>query len=125
MQRISILYAEDYELVLFTVKQLLELEGWAVEICRDGAATLERLESEEPHDLIILDSKLPGLDGLELLRRLRALRHRANTPVIVFSATDCEPDARAAGADAYLKKPSGIRDLVPTIENLLNGHWGG
>jgi DNA-binding response OmpR family regulator len=122
LQQTRILYAEDYDLVLFTVKHLLELEGWLVDICRDGAVALKKLESTEPHDVIVLDAELPGIDGLSLLRHARTLRHRAATPVIMFSANDCEDEALAAGATAYLKKPSGIRELVSTIENVLNGH---
>lgn len=121
MQQLSILYAEDYDLVLFTVKQLLELEGWSVDICRDGAAALRKLESQEPFDIIILDTELPEVSGLTLLRSARSLAHRAATPVIVFTAEEHEREAREGGADAYLKKPGGIRDLVETVERLLYG----
>jgi CheY-like chemotaxis protein len=119
LAQLNILYVEDYDLVLFTVKQLLELEGWAVEICRDGATALKRLESRDNYDIIVLDSEMLGLRGLELLKRARSMTHRRRTPVIMFTATDCEKDAYAAGANAFLKKPSGIRDLIPTIEQLL------
>ncbi|MCA1592843.1 MAG: response regulator [Acidobacteria bacterium] len=122
MQQIKILYAEDYDLVLFTVKQLLELEGWSVEICRDGAACLKKLESREHFDVIVLDTELPEVCGLELLRRSRTLDHRTSTPVIIFSSGERESESRSAGADAYLNKPAGIRDLVQTIENLLYKH---
>ena len=121
LRRIRILYAEDYDLVLFTVKQLLELEGWGVDVCRDGAAALKKIEADDDLDLIILDSELPGMHGLELLRHARTLLHRQTTPVIVFTASECERDALAAGADAFLKKPIGIRDLIDTIERLLRG----
>ncbi|HVF55037.1 MAG TPA: response regulator [Pyrinomonadaceae bacterium] len=119
MQQIRILYAEDYDLVLFTVKQLLELEGWFVDICRDGVAAMKKIESEEPHDLIVLDADLPGVHGLELLRRARDLEHRRHTPILMFTSVDCKDEAADAGADAYLRKPGGIRELVQTIESLL------
>ncbi|MGB8510525.1 MAG: response regulator [Pyrinomonadaceae bacterium] len=119
MQQVRILYAEDYDLVLFTVKQLLELEGWSVEICRDGSSCLTKLESEEYFDAIVLDTDLPEMAGIELLRRARALSHRNKTPVIIFSAGEQHDEALDAGANVYLKKPGGIRDLVRTIEDLL------
>lgn len=121
LRRIKILYAEDYDPVLFTVKQLLEQEGWAVDVCRDGSAALKRIEDREQIDVIILDSELPGIRGLELLKRTRQLMHRRYTPVIVFTAGECERDALDAGADAFLKKPGGIRDLTRTIGRLLDG----
>jgi DNA-binding response OmpR family regulator len=126
LAQVNILFVEDYNLVLSTVKQLLELEGWAVEICRDGTSALKRLESPQPFDLIVLDSEMIGLHGLDLLRRARSMTHRRRTPVIMFTATECESEAFAAGADAFLKKPSGIRDLIPTVERLLgnaDGHF--
>lgn len=119
LAQINILYVEDYELVLFTVKQLLELEGWAVEVCRDGATALKNLESGRRFDIIVLDAEMMGVHGLEVLRRLRSMTHRRRTPVIMFTATECESEAFNAGADAFLKKPSGIRELIPTVERLL------
>lgn len=121
MSPINILYVEDYEQVLLTVKQLLELEGWRVEICRDAETALGLLDERRPFDLIVLDAKLGGMSGLELLRRARTMPPYARTPAIVFSATDCEEEAAAAGADAFLRKPSGIRDLIATVERLLDG----
>lgn len=122
LSSIKILYIEDYDLVLFTVKQLLELEGWLVEICRDGVAALKKLESEEHYDLIISDAELPGMRGLELLRRIRELTHRRRTPILMFTASDCQPESMIAGADVFLKKPSGIRDLIRTIKQLLEDY---
>jgi CheY-like chemotaxis protein len=120
LRQIKILYAEDYNLVLDTVKQLLELENWHVEICRDGGAALMKLESRELYDAIVLDFNMPGVDGIELLKRARQLTHRRRTPIIIFTASDCENEALAAGADVFVKKPNGIRELIQIIERLLN-----
>jgi len=120
LQQIKILYAEDYDLVLFTVKQLLELEGWRVDICRDGSEALKKIEGAEHYDVIVVDAELPGTSGIDLLSRARALTHRRRTPTIMFTANDCEAEALAAGADAFLRKPGGIRDLIQTIERLLD-----
>ncbi len=124
MQPIKILYVEDYDLVLFTVKQLLELEGWLVDICREGIAAQKKLESTQNYDLIMLDCELPGMRGLDLLRRARELTCYHSTPIIMFTASDCEEESLSAGADAFLKKPGGIRDLIATIETLLDSRRG-
>ncbi|HEX8131237.1 MAG TPA: response regulator [Pyrinomonadaceae bacterium] len=124
MQQTRILYAEDYDLVLFTVKQLLELESWQVDICRDGAAALKKLEADEPYDLIILDVQLPGESGLSLVQRARQLAHRRRTPIILFTGSLRHDEALAAGADAFLNKPTGLKDLISTCNSLLNRNSG-
>ena len=120
MQQIRILYTEDYDLVLFTVKQLLELEGWWVDICRDGSAALKKLESDEHYDLIILDVQMPGESGLSLVRRTRQLPHRLHLPVIMFSGSLRHDDALAAGANVFLNKPTGLKELIATCKSLLD-----
>lgn len=120
MQQTRILYAEDYDLVLFTVKQLLELENWQVDICRDGAAALKKLESDEHYDLIILDAQLPGESGLWLIKRARQLAHRRRIPIILFTGSLKHEEAMAAGADAFLKKPTGLKELIGTCNSLLD-----
>ncbi|HEX8457157.1 MAG TPA: response regulator [Pyrinomonadaceae bacterium] len=120
MQPIRILYAEDYDLVLFTVKQLLELESWQVDICRDGATALKKLEGDEHYDLIILDAQLPGESGVSLIHRARQLAHRRRVPVILFTGSLKQDEALAAGADAFLKKPTGLKELIATCNSLLD-----
>jgi DNA-binding response OmpR family regulator len=119
LQQTRILYAEDYDLVLFTVKQLLELESWQVDICRDGALARKKLEGDESYDLIILDAQLPVESGLSLVKRARQLAHRRRTPIILFTGSLRHDEALAAGADAFLKKPTGLKDLIDTCNFLL------
>ena len=120
LQPIKILYAEDYDLVLFTVKQLLELENWQVDICRNGCAALKKLESDEHYDLIILDAQLAGESGLTLARRARQLAHRRRMPIIMFSGNLQREEALSAGVDAFLNKPTGLKNLIPTCYTLLD-----
>lgn len=124
MPQTRILYAEDYDLVLFTVKQLLELESWQVDICRDGAAARKKLEGDELYDLIILDAQLTGESGLSLVQRARRLAHRRRIPIILFTGSLTHEDALAAGADAFLNKPTGLKDLITTCTSLLNVKHG-
>jgi two-component system nitrogen regulation response regulator NtrX len=125
LQQVRILYVEDYDLVLFTVKQLLEGESWKVDVCRDGDAALKKLRGEERYDLLILDERLRGVDGMGLLRHARQTPRLRATPAVMFTASHCEEDARAAGADAFLRKPAGLKDLIATCRRLLKLEDGG
>ena len=120
MASINILYAEDFPPVKLIVKETLELEGWRVEACDDGLTALRQIESSERYDLILLDNDLPGVSGVELAVRARALRHRRHTPIIMLSATERRCDANAAGVNIFLKKPEGMSSLVETIKQLLS-----
>lgn len=120
----TILYVEDDELLRLTVQDTLELEGYRVESCRDGLAALTRIESPERYDLILLDNELPCASGLELLSHARMLPHLQHTPIIIISATDCAHEALRTGANAFLKKPDDINQLVSTIAYLLTTSAG-
>lgn len=115
----SILYAEESTLVADAVRETLEAEGWRVEVCARGDDALGRLQSETCFDLLILDFRLPGLDGVEVARRARQLPHGARTPIIMFTDSEVERDARRAGVDAYLRKPRGVYSLARTAARLL------
>ncbi len=120
MAQATILYVEDDELLRLAVQDTLGLEGYRVESCRDGLAALTRMEGAERYGLLLLDNELPCASGLELLRHARMLPHLQCTPVVIISATDCEREALRAGANAFLKKPDDINQLVSTIARLLN-----
>ena len=117
--RFSILYVEQAPLVADAVRETLEAEGWRVEVCARGDEALRRLQGEARFDLLILDFRLPGLDGLELARQARALPCAVRTPIIMFTDSEVERDARSAGVDAYLRKPRGVYSLARTAARLL------
>jgi CheY-like chemotaxis protein len=119
VEKIRILYAEGYDLILFTAKQLLEAEGWEVEVCRDGVSALKKLEGEGHFDLLILDDRLDGSEGGELIRRARGGARRRPVPVILFTAEQANGDSAQCEADACLSKPGGLKELVPTCRRLL------
>jgi two-component system phosphate regulon response regulator PhoB len=118
-RRFSILYAEQAPLVADAVRETLEAEGWLVEVCARGDEALRRLLGGGRFDLLILDFRLPGLDGLEVARRARALPRDVRTPIIMFTDSEVECDARRAGVDAYLRKPRGVYSLARTAAGLL------
>jgi CheY-like chemotaxis protein len=116
---IRILHVEDNQTVAGMIKETLEGEGWQVEDCANGAEALERIRSDAHYDLLLLEYDLPGLNGIELLQRARALAHRRGIPVIVLSGAAVEQAAMRAGADAFLRKPEDISSVVETISHLL------
>lgn len=116
---VTILHVEDNQTVAEAVKETLEIQGWQVDTCTDGNTALEKIASDADYDVLLVDYDLPGLNGLELVRRARELPHRLHTPIVVLSATPVESEAREAGADLFLHKPRGVSLLVESINRLL------
>ncbi|MBV9928414.1 MAG: response regulator [Acidobacteria bacterium] len=116
---VSVLHVEDDALVADAVRVTLEGEGWAVETCKDGATTLERLQSGGRYDVLIFDNNLPDTNGMELIRRTRALAHRQQTPIIMLSGDEVEMQAKRAGANAFLRKPGDVQAITETVARLL------
>jgi two-component system response regulator ChvI len=114
----TIALVDDDRNILASVSMLLEQEGYHVRTFADGAAALTAL-SGSPPDLAILDIKMPRMDGLELLRRLR---QNADLPVIFLTSKDEEIDELMglnAGADDYIRKPFSQRLLLERVKAVL------
>jgi DNA-binding response OmpR family regulator len=114
----KILVVDDDDGLLNLIKTGLEQIGFQVLAVRDGEAGLKMTFDFRP-DLIILDLMLPGMDGLEICRRLREL---TETPILMLTALSSEMDivrGLTAGADDYLAKPFGMNELVARINNCL------
>jgi two-component system, OmpR family, response regulator ResD len=112
-----ILIVDDEPSIRDVVRLYLQREGFAVDVAADGATALDLANSRRP-DLVILDLMLPGLDGLEVYRRLRNL----GVPVIMLTAKGAENDRIAGlemGADDYVVKPFSPRELVARVKNVL------
>jgi len=116
---ISILHAEDSMQVANLVSDMFSAEGWRIELCTDGDAALRKLTSDERVDLLLLDNELPGVNGLDLVKRTRKMTHRRRTPIVMLSGNDCETEAWRAGVDAFLNKPAQVNELPSTIARLL------
>jgi CheY-like chemotaxis protein len=117
--RITILHVEDHKLTADLVSELFDEEEWSVETCSDGDEALRKLTGSEHFDVLVVDNTLPGLSGIELIKRARKMTHRRRLPMVMLSSDDNEREAWRAGADAFLKKPEQIRDLPATINRLL------
>ena len=116
----KILVVDDERAVRESLERALDLEGYEVELAADGEAALERLDAAAPADAVILDVLMPGIDGLEVCRRLRARRN--SVPVLMLTART-EVDSRVAGLDAgaddYLAKPFALAELLARLRALL------
>src|ERR1041385_431851 len=114
----TIALVDDDRNILASVSMTLEAEGFAVRTYTDGAEALRAL-SANPVDLAILDIKMPRMDGMELLERLRRV---SDLPVIFLTSKDDEVDELMGlrmGADDYIKKPFSQRLLIERIKALL------
>jgi len=117
MSAFLLLVEDDLDLAE-ALKMGLEDEGWQVEHIADGAAGLTRAGSGE-HDLVILDVRLPGMNGFDICR---ALRRTSNIPVLFLTARGSETDKVVGlelGGDDYLAKPFGMRELRARVRALL------
>jgi CheY-like chemotaxis protein len=117
-----VLVADDNADILGLVTAVLERSGYEVVTVSDGAQALASVEERKP-DLAVLDITMPDIDGLEVLRRLRADTRTSGLPVILLSAQAQEADVDrgfATGASAYLKKPFSPRQLTERVADLLS-----
>jgi DNA-binding response OmpR family regulator len=116
--RSRILVAEDDPTIAEVIARYLEHDGHDVECVADGPTALHKALTTHP-DLVVLDIMLPGLDGLEVCRRLRA---GSSTPVVLLTALDAEGDRIAGlehGADDYVTKPFSPRELALRVRAVL------
>jgi two-component system phosphate regulon response regulator PhoB len=119
--RHRILVVEDEDDIRDLLYYNLSREGFRVSVAEDGVQALERIR-QEPPDLVLLDLMLPGLDGLELTRRLRREAGTAYLPVVMLTAKKEDVDRIVGlelGADDYVTKPFNLRELVLRLRAVL------
>jgi len=117
-----ILVVEDNERNLKLVRDVLEYVGYDVRVARtaeDGIA----LAVKEPPDLVLMDLQLPGIDGMEALRRLRENQRTADIPVVAVTAQAMKQDrerALEAGFNGYIEKPISVRAFPDQVRSFLS-----
>ena len=117
-QQPRVLVVDDDASIAAALRRALLYEGYAVTVAADGVAGLQRAQSDAP-DLVILDIMLPGIDGLEVCRRIRA---DDDVPVLMLTARDATADrvlGLDSGADDYLVKPFAYEELLARVRALL------
>jgi len=122
MPNFKVLVVEDDQNIARLVKYNLERSGYSCSVMRTGEQALKFLDAESA-DLVILDIMLPGIDGFEVLRRMRGPGYAADMPVIMLTARGEEIDRVVGfelGADDYVVKPFSPRELVLRVKNLIS-----
>ncbi|HEY5839486.1 MAG TPA: response regulator, partial [Pyrinomonadaceae bacterium] len=118
--QLAILHVEDNRPLARRVNERLTNDGYHVQSGSDGLAAWEILKTGARCDVLIVDSNLPGLSGLELILRVRSIVHRRNLPIIMLSGDDVEKEAWRAGVDAFLPKSEAVDKLSGTIGRLVD-----
>jgi DNA-binding response OmpR family regulator len=120
--RRNVLVVDDEPYIGRIIQLKLESGPYRVELCHDGRSALERLQSDEAVDVILLDIMMPHMNGLEVLDALRRMPHRSATPVIMLTAKGHETDREQAaqlGASDFLTKPFSPKKLLARIDELF------
>ncbi len=118
-----VLLAEDEPNIVESLTFLLERAGFRVDTQTDGNKTLESVLADPP-DVLVLDVMLGGMDGFEVLRRLRADPRCGTIPVIILTAKGQREDRETAlqlGADLYITKPFSNAEVISAVERLADG----
>jgi two-component system response regulator MprA len=116
---VNVLVVDDEPAVRGSLRRALGLEGYEISTADDGQDALEAL-AESDFEAVILDIAMPGIDGIEVCRRVR--RSGDRTPILMLTARDAVDDRVAgldAGADDYLSKPFALRELVARLRALM------
>lgn len=113
----TILVVDDEEAIRLLYQEELSEAGYKVEVAADGSEALRRMHQSRP-DLVTIDIKMPGMDGIELLRRVREI-HR-DLPIIICTAYgDFKLDFGTWASDAYLTKSADLAELKSQVRELL------
>ena len=126
MNRRTILVVEDNQLNLKLVRDVLQHAGFSVISAPTGEEGVD-IATHEPPDLVLMDLQLPGMDGTEALRRLRAHPASSRVPVVAVTAFAMRQDrerARAAGFDGFVEKPISTRELPRQVRGFLEAGHG-
>jgi DNA-binding response OmpR family regulator len=113
-----VLVVDDDDMIRRLVRAVLEADEFEVAEARDGAMAL-KLAQESPPSVVVLDVMMPGLDGVEVCRRL----DHDQSKVVILTARDdpkLETEARAAGADAFMTKPFAPMQLLDLVSELMS-----
>lgn len=117
----QVLVVDDSRATRASIKRILEAAGFSVVEAGNGIEALDQLESDAAVALVLADWNMPGMDGFELIKAIRAERKWASLPIMMVSAeVDQRQIARAlmAGADEYVMKPFDRETLVAKLENI-------
>jgi DNA-binding response OmpR family regulator len=119
MALLRVLLVDDEEDLLYTLAERLTLRGYEVDAVTDGADAVNHAQTQQ-HDVAVVDVKMPGMSGIEILATLR--KQKPNLPVILLTGHGSEEDGQEGmrqGAFAYLIKPTNLHDLMESMEKAV------
>ena len=122
--QISVLHVEDDKQVANVIKDFLSSEGMQVDSCGNGMTALRILTGDARYDAVIVDNDLPGLSGLDLVRRVHKITHRRKIPIIMLSGEEIETEAWRAGVKDFLRKPEDIDRVASSVERSAKNKSG-
>ncbi len=117
-----LLIAEDEPHIRRILITIMESSGFEVDVALDGREALERLSSETPYDLVLMDLLMPYLTGLDVLAQARKMPHRKGLPVVILTAKGQDADRERAislGAADFVTKPFSPKKLLKRVDQLL------
>jgi len=120
-QRKKVLIVDDEESIITVLHRYVTNAGYDYMTASNGEEALEKISQEDP-DLVLLDLMMPGLNGFETCRRIRANQKTKKLPVIIITALHSEADsadAKACGANAFLVKPVNTEELIRRIQQYI------
>ncbi|WP_457556277.1 response regulator [Candidatus Pyrohabitans sp.] len=118
-----ILLVDDEPDIRYITRRMLERAGYSVTEACDGESALEMLTEELP-DLVLLDVRMPGMNGWEVCRRIKEREDTAHVPVVMFTVRTSEDSvkrSRECGAEAHINKPFDIDELLAVVGRVLRG----
>ncbi len=121
MGEVEILVVDDEADTLNLAKIILETEGYKIQTASNGQVTFKKIDQQKP-DLILLDIRLPDIDGYEICRKLKGRSETETIPIVMFSASSSESAkerAFEAGADDFLGKPFAMAQLLGVVKRHL------
>lgn len=116
----KVMIVDDDRTTVTLLKTLLELDGFEITVVGRGADVIPTVEQVKP-DLLFMDYHLSDMDGVDILRELRAGGPFMNIPIVMTSGLDVEEEVMAAGATAFLVKPFEPSDLPGLFNQLIDG----
>lgn len=124
VDNLSILVVDDVPLNILLIKKMLSQYTFEIRTANSGQAALDAIAQKKP-DLILLDLMMPGIDGFEVIRRLRAQDDTKNIPIIILSALNSEQDISKGfqlGANDFINKPIIMEKLISSVTTQINLH---
>jgi CheY-like chemotaxis protein len=118
-----VLFVEDNQMNRRVIAEMLRAGGVEMDEAEDGPSGLAMIDANDAYDLVLMDLRMPGMDGLTAIREIRTRTDaKAQVPVIVVTADSgvtLEADCQAAGADDVIRKPVDLSTLFTTIGDLI------